>query len=365
MDKKERIVGFDILKILASIMIVVLHYNQYSKNLMIETAQSRGLFLSSNLIEAFCICGVNLFVIITCYNSIKAEKTNLKEGLSKAIFIWVQTIITTIPLAIVLLAFGFAKLDFNMILCLFPFSARAYWFVTKFICFSLILPLLNRSVKILSNQSLKYLALLLIAFYCVLPTFFEIFGWNEVRDGYTLVWFITLYYFTAWLIRCDIIKKIPTWINGCGYVLSSLLIFLSVIVLEKIDGALPIGENYIIQNYSSIPVVVQSFSLVFLFSKIKFNKMKKIIVILSSGSLMSYILHMHPLLKQIYTTMSIQQFYPKTIILYIILCFVISILVFFIGVIVYQLLKKVIVKITEKIMDFIENVIKKINILKE
>lgn len=166
------------------------------------------------------------------------------------------------------------------------------------------------------------------------------------------------------IVGFDINKKIPTWLNCCGYVFSSLLIFLSVVVLEKVKGVLPIEEDYIIRNYASIPIVVQSFSLFLVFSKIKFNKMKKIIVILSSGSLMSYILHMHPLLKQIYTRISIQQFYPKTIISYTIFCVLISILIFLIGVIVYQLLNKIIFKFKVKFMEFIENIIKKINIKK-
>lgn len=38
MTAKKRIVGMDILKILSAIMIVVLHYNGYSGNLMIAEA---------------------------------------------------------------------------------------------------------------------------------------------------------------------------------------------------------------------------------------------------------------------------------------------------------------------------------------
>ena len=65
MENSKRAVGLDILKTVAAIMIIVLHYNGYSGNLMPSTVSNYGLFVISNLMESFCICGVNVFVIIS------------------------------------------------------------------------------------------------------------------------------------------------------------------------------------------------------------------------------------------------------------------------------------------------------------
>ncbi len=234
--KSERIIGLDILKIISAIMVVILHYCGYSGNLMIGTAQTSGLFFASNFIEAFSICAVNVFVIITCYINVTSGKTDLKEGVGKAVHLWVQTIVITVPIAIILLAFGISELNSGIISSVFPFSAKAYWFITTFICFNLFLPLLNRSVAALSDRSLRYLAAVLVLICSVIPTFFEIFGWNEVQNGYSLIWFVTLYYCTAALLRLDFLKKIPTWLHACIYFFSSLIIFFSVVLLEKIGG---------------------------------------------------------------------------------------------------------------------------------
>lgn len=309
--KKERIVGIDILKVVAAIMIVALHYCGYSDNLMAATAKSRELFYAANLLEAFCICGVNVFVIITCYIGINSNKTEIKSGILKATSVWAQTILITVPLAVVLLGLGIVDIHFGALRCFLPFSARSYWFVSTFICFSMILPLLNKSIQFLDNRTLTYLTLFLVTTYSVLPTFFEIFDWTEVDRGYTLVWFVTLYYCTAWILKSQLYKKISSRLSNCTYVACSLIVFASVVIIEKILGE---SENYIIRNYASIPVLLQSFSLFFCFLSIRSNNKKpnKLFSVLAQGSLMNYIIHMHPESKMLYSDISIEQHYPKT-----------------------------------------------------
>ena len=126
MSKKQRLAGLDVLKIISAIMIVMLHYLGYSDNLLIKSAQSRELFIAANLLEAFCICGVNVFVIISCYISIKANKTSIKSGISRAVSVWVQTICITIPLAAILLVTGIAKFSFGDILHMHPMLKTIY-----------------------------------------------------------------------------------------------------------------------------------------------------------------------------------------------------------------------------------------------
>ena len=265
MKNGKRSVSLDILKTIAALMIITLHYVGYSGNLPVGAAPNYGLFAAANLMEAFCICGVNVFVIISCYISLNAMKTDIQSGIKRSVTVWVQTIVITIPLAALLLLTGIAKFSVKDVLSsVLPFSTRAYWFITTFVCFCLLLPFLNRSVKALSVKALSYLACALAAIFCVIPTFFELFGWNDVQHGYSLAWFVTLYYCTAFLVKSELYKKLPTWVYGAGYLVCSLLLWASVLVIGRI-GPLSGYANYFLKNYASIPVFIQSFALVFAF----------------------------------------------------------------------------------------------------
>ena len=360
--KKQRLVGLDILKILSAIMIVVLHFNGYSGNLLIKSAQTRELFITANLLEAFCICSVNVFVIISCYISIKATKVSVEDGIYSAFFVWVQTICVTVPLAVILLVVGVAEFSFSDLLrSVLPFSTRTYWFITTFVCFRLLLPLLNRSVNAMHSRSLLYLSVVLVLVYSAIPTVFEIFGWQDVQHGYSLVWFITLYYCTAFLVKSNLIKRIPVWISSGAYVISSFLIFLSVLVIWKVGGVLSGRENYIIRNYASIPVLVQAFSLFLCFTGVNLKentKAENLVSVLASGSLMSYILHMHPMLKTIYGSEEINRLFPTSALPFALCCLVVAVVVFLLGVLVYQVLKKPIQRISDFLADRANRIIR-------
>lgn len=355
MANGKRAVGLDILKTIAALMIITLHYVGYSGNLPVGGASTYSLFSTANLIEAFCICGVNVFVIISCYISINSMKTDISGGIKRFISVWTQTIVVTIPLAIILLLTGITKFSVKDILSsVLPFSTRAYWFITTFMCFSLLLPFLNRSVKALSVSALLYLSCALVVIFCVIPTFFELFGWNDVQHGYSLAWFITLYYCTAFLVKSELYKKAPAWCYAVGYFVCSILLWVSVVVIGSIKP-LSAYANYFLRNYASIPVFLQSFALVFTFLgldfKISDTRKQSIPAFLASGSLMSYILHMHPLLKQFYTRIPIETAYPKSIPMFLLGCVVVSIGVYLVSVCVYHVLKRPINKVANWIAN--------------
>ena len=66
---------------------------------------------------------------------------------------------------------------------------------------------------------------------------------------------------------------------------------------------------------------------------------------------MSYILHMHPLLKQFYTRIHIEAFYPKSIPMYILGCIAVSVGVYLVSLCVYHGLKRPISKLTNCISN--------------
>ena len=67
MTNGKRAVNLDFLKMIAAIMIIVLHYNGYSGNLMVSTASNRTLFCCSEslggILHLRCQCFCNDFLL--------------------------------------------------------------------------------------------------------------------------------------------------------------------------------------------------------------------------------------------------------------------------------------------------------------
>lgn len=348
--------GMDLLRILSSLMIVMLHYAGYSGNLLIATAVSRNMFITANVLEALCICGVNTFVIATCYNNILSAHTEIKSGVKRLVKLWVQTVMITIPVCVLLLALGITNASMTSIIqSILPITTRAYWFVTAFAGLSLLLPLLNRVVLTASTSVLAVTAGILMLMYSIIPTFCEYFGWIEVQHGYSLAWFVTLYFCTAVYVKIEKNIAIPHCAGIAGHFLMSAMLFASVIILESLlrGGPFAGNENYIIRNYASIPVALQTFFLFLLCSRIKNRSagVKKILIFIANGSLVSYLIHMHPVLKQIYLEIGITTYFPKTPMIYVLSCIFTACIIVIVSAVLYSLLEKPVALISTRITN--------------
>lgn len=72
----KRNIGLDLLRILAMLMIVMLHYLLYSGALKTEFGTNTNYI--AWIVEAFCIVAVNCYIYITGYFSINS-KFNVKK----------------------------------------------------------------------------------------------------------------------------------------------------------------------------------------------------------------------------------------------------------------------------------------------
>lgn len=345
--------GMDLLRILSTMMIVLLHFAGYSGNLLIATATNRNMFIATNVLEALCICGVNIFVIVACYNNIHMARIEIKSGVKRLSKLWAQTVMITIPVCVLLLALGVTDVPMTSILqSILPITTRGYWFVTTFAGLCLLFPLLNRVVIHANTSMLAVTAGILMLIYSIIPTLCEYFGWVEVQHGYSLVWFITLYFCTAVYVRLEESISIPKCVGLVGYFLMSAVIFSSVIVLELLTrGRGSTGnENYIIRNYASIPVALQAFFLFLVCSRLKLHstRIKKIFIFIANGSLVSYLLHMHPMLKEIYRKIDMANYFPKSPMLFIFSSICMACIISIVSAILYVLLEKLVTFISAK-----------------
>ena len=63
----KRQANFEILRVLAMIMVVVLHYLSHSDSLLALGVPATSVRITGSLIESFCIVAVNVWVLISGY----------------------------------------------------------------------------------------------------------------------------------------------------------------------------------------------------------------------------------------------------------------------------------------------------------
>ncbi len=195
----------ELLRVIAAFLILCHHAIQHggnTLNLFIETSFSINQ-LWSTVIGSWGQLGVTVFVIITCWFSTDKSRKN-GGGTAKKI-LQASSVAWGYSLCIcgLLLLFRF-HLSVSIIAktLLTPVYPLAYWYVTTYIIFVALLPILKIALFNISDKQLTYLCIVLVILSPVYNFYFENIG------GY-ISYFITIYFCVAYLREhrdCFIVK---------------------------------------------------------------------------------------------------------------------------------------------------------------
>lgn len=178
--------NFELLRIVAMIMIVFQHF-AYHSNFDWQSVGATVPHLWCNLIAMGGQVGVDLFVLISGYFLINSSGSvfNFKRILK----LWGQILFYSVGLYLVLGILGFG--DFrksSLILSFFPVTRSSWWFASAYFVLYIIHPFLNLFLRSLKKELYQSLLVMLIVMWSVIPTFTSSsFGSND------LLWFCTLY----------------------------------------------------------------------------------------------------------------------------------------------------------------------------
>lgn len=196
----KRMANVELLRILAMVMVVVMHFLSHSGSL-IETGSSlSSVKVIGTLLEMFCLAAVNTYVFISGYFGIKS---GFKPG--KAVKLLCQIWFYAILVFLVLTAAGVPTLGYlagsinvyGLIQYLFPIETEHYWFATSYFMLYLLSPVLNAAVKSMSKKQLQItLGGLLILFSGIKSLSPFVFAVDKY--GYDLAWFICVYLVAAY-----------------------------------------------------------------------------------------------------------------------------------------------------------------------
>ena len=294
LNKNLRNYGIDLLRIFATINIIVLHINKASKELNYDYSSPRFYFIW--LSETLAYWGVNGFGIISGIVGYK------KYRFSNVIFIWFQTLFysTTISL------YNYIKNIYSkkqFYLSFFPIYRKYHWYVNAYVCMYPFLPFINYGINNIKRISFRNIIIILICFFSIYDMLVKIIinknNYNYLNNGYSPLWLIILYIIGGYIGKY-IISTSNKIINHIFwlliYLFSSFFSYYIFLTLFKRKSKI----NYqLFICYISPTILIQAFSLVLIFSGLNLKNyyiLKKLIsfltpltinIIIISSSLLS------------------------------------------------------------------------------
>ncbi|MBQ7774939.1 MAG: acyltransferase [Lachnospiraceae bacterium] len=219
---KKRVVSIELLRILAMMMVVMLHYLGKGELLpgLLEDMPHNG-YVAWGL-ESLSIVAVNVYMLISGYFLVNAE---FKPA--RLIELLCQVLFYTLLVPVVLAVPGVISLkDFTMydlLLNVLPVQMIQYWFITAYVIMYLFSPVLATAAKHMKQEQLRNTIIILLLFFSVsksiLPVALEV-----DNAGYDGLWFICVF-LTAAYIRLygipffsrkkSVVKGVLCYLAGC------------------------------------------------------------------------------------------------------------------------------------------------------
>lgn len=254
LDRKNRDSNFELARIVAMMMIVIGHFvvhgiwqTEFCSRSDLQNPLACTL---ENLIYSFCVCGVNIFVLISGYYKIKLK---LKSFLS----LWFLCAFYGIIATVVNLHDDASFLP-ELIKSLF--ISNSQWFFKSYLWLLILSPVLNAGMDSMSLVSLRRFVLILFVLNCFS-------GWvlnNANVNGYNVLQLIFIYVIGQWLSREPFINRFSPSQYFMGFVLISCLVCVCAVssLLFLYDS------NYGFYHYNNPLIVLGSIAIFCGFSQL-------------------------------------------------------------------------------------------------
>ncbi len=225
----------ELLRIICIMMVLSLHITKDTVLSGVYEMATVNKYISY-LTESLSIVAVNVFVIISGYFSVTSKKLNFRK-IFELLFL-----VSFYGITIYLIKIGVSEESFalkELIRCVLPYFFDRCWFINMYVILMLVSPFLNVLLRYLSRNRYRLFLIIGIILFSIWPTFLPNPPSND--QGYGIITFVMMYSIAGYF-RLHYEKKINPCIYASGYLVCSLLIFITL-TIPIIDD--PLGYNTI------------------------------------------------------------------------------------------------------------------------
>jgi len=296
---EKRQANFELLRIVAMLMIIALHY-LVKGGIAVPYDKSDSIVnCAAWLIEAFCIAAVNCYVLISGYFMVESE---WRPG--RVVSLLCQVLFYALLIPCVLIGTGvisWGSMDiYDWFGCVLPIETEHYWFVTSYLLLYLFAPFLSAGIRQMEKRRLQLLTALLLAFFCLGKTIFPVQLVTD-RYGYDFGWFLCLFVVAGYLRKYGI-----AWLEKrshavMGYIVSSLSIWGLSLISHVLGGRIDAFSYYedMPYTYNHLLCLTGAVCLFYVFkdSSIRQEYTADMIRMSAPYTLGIYLLHEHVLVR--------------------------------------------------------------------
>lgn len=349
--------SFELLRIIATILIIFHHFSVHGKFNYSLTEISINRFWIDFMSLGGKV-GVNVFVLISGYFLINKETSlfNLKRLLK----LWGQIFFYSIVIYFLFVIFGNLTFNFDELYKnLIPILSLEWWFASTYVLLFLLYPFLNIFLNKLTKNQFKALILLLVIIWSIIPTFLK----REFQCS-NLGWFITLYTIAAYIKLYGLNPKFTRKNYLFMFVIFTVITFSTTILFATLGNYIPKFQYYSTYLYSQnkLSILLISVCLFMIFVNIKINS--TFINTISSTTFGIYLIHDSSYIRPfIWETLFKNNTFQNSgwLVLYSIgVCIMIFIICSVIDLIRIKTIEKCYLKVVNKSSKYIETVFSKL-----
>ena len=292
----DRNYGIDLLRIIAMIMIPVLHVLGHGGVL----EATKGLTLKGEMawfLEIAMYCATDIYGLISGYVGYGRE-----QKFSNLVYLSFQVVFYTVFITMLFCIFKPQVISIRTLYeAPFPIMYNTYWYFTAYFCLFFFMPFLNKILENFEEYTMRKLLISTFIVFSFLPAFL---GKDIARtmNGYSFLWLAVLYIVGGYIKKYGYTFKrnnktyLLTYLFGVVFVW--ILRFIGQILNEKIFGIEKIVLQERVVNYTSPLIIVCAVTLVLLFKEINCgSKLIKFIRFFAPLSFGVYLFHEEPLIK--------------------------------------------------------------------
>lgn len=297
----KRQANFELLRIAAMFMIIILHY--LGKGGILApfpfAAKDNPVAAFGWLIEAFSIMAVNGYVLISGYFLVEAA---WRPG--RIVSLIAQVLFYSLLLPPVLLLAGAESASglgvYDWLGFALPIGTEHYWFATAYLVLYLFAPLLAAGIKKLEKRQLQILILFLLCFFSFEKSLFPVRFVTD-RSGYDFGWFLCVFVIAGYIRLYGIpwLEKQSHAVGG--YAVSCLWIWLLALCCNTLGGGREAFAYYAetLYTYNHVLCVTGAVSLFYVFKnmRIKEGRFAKAVIRVAPYTFGVYLLHEHILVR--------------------------------------------------------------------